>query len=94
MPAAWPSLSHFCCSFQGRAVSPEEAGSARSWGGSLVAQEAKETAALISNANLSAWEKVELRISASIHDDISGLNLDAARQATANDIADGRCRFN
>ena len=90
-PAAEPSLSHFCCSFQGRAESRVAPGSAMSGGGSLVAQEASASAAEKSSAILM---NLGSGIRASINDSISGLHLDTADQAAGNDIADGGRRFN
>jgi hypothetical protein len=93
-PAAEPSLSHFSCSFQGRAVSRLAPGSAMSGGGSLLAQEARVVATQKSNAILMTLKHAGSGISASINDSISGLHLDAAGQATGDNVADGSRRFN
>lgn len=92
-PAAEPSLSHFACSFQGKAVSRLPLGSTIR-GGSFFAQEASALAKQKREAILKNLKQVESKIRASINDDISRLHLDPAGQAAGDDIADGGGWFN
>lgn len=93
-PEAEPSLSHFACSFQGRAVSRTAPESPMIGAGSFVAQEASMIAMQQRSAIRMSFTHVGSGIRASINDSISGLHLDTVRQAAGNDIADSGRRFN
>jgi hypothetical protein len=95
-PGIWAPVSHFSGLFHGMLDSGRASGSLiNAVCGFSVAQEEKLARAALIRAIVRQNFRRRLRFGASsINDRISRLHLDAARQATGDNIAYGSCRFN